>query len=161
MNSTVKTKPLIAIIIFLLITNLAMLLFLLFADRPGERKPKDHEQNGMYNSLQSDVGFSKGQLDQYQSLRSKQRDNVRPLFNDLRKAKKDFYGLLYSGNMPDSLIQHNADSIAQKQRNLDMQMFLYFKSIKDICTPDQQQKFDSTIKKVVQRMVGRQPDRKK
>ena len=161
MNSTVKTKPLIAIIIFLLITNIGMLLFLLFADRPAEKKLRDRGQNEMYNSLQNEVGFSKDQLTQYQSLRSKQREEIGPLFNELRKAKKEFYGLLYSDDMPDSLIQHNADSIAQKQKDLDMQMFLYFKSIKGISTTDQHQKLDSAIKKVVQRMVGRQPDRKK
>ena len=54
----------------------------------------------------------------------------------------------------DSLINAGADSIAQKQETLDMQMFRYFKNIRNICTPDQLQKFDSTIKNEVARMVG-------
>jgi Spy/CpxP family protein refolding chaperone len=76
------------------------------------------------------------------------------LFNKLRDAKKDFYGLIYSDNISDSLMSAEADSIAQKQKILDMQMFRYFKSIRNICTPGQLQEFDSTIKKVVVRMVG-------
>lgn len=134
-----------------------MLLFFLFSGKQPERKPKDRSQNGMYNSLQNEVGFSKDQLVQYQSLRKAQMEKVKPLFNGVRKAKKDFYDLLYSDNLPDSLIKMNADSIAQKQKNLDTQMFMYFRSIRNICTPDQLQKFDSSMKKVVQRMVGGRP----
>jgi periplasmic protein CpxP/Spy len=53
------------------------------------------------------------------------------------------------------VIYADADSIAQKQKTLDMQMFSYFKNIRNICTPDQVQNFDSTLKKEVTRMVGR------
>jgi len=155
MNATAKTKSLITIIIFLLMTNIAMLVFFILLGKPAERKPRNHETNGMYTSLQNEVGFSKEQLDKYQVLRKEQMEKVKPLFNDVRNAKKDFYGLIYSSNMPDSLIKADADSIAQKQRTLDMQMFSYFKNIRNICTPEQTQKFDSVIKKVVVRMVGR------
>jgi len=109
----------------------------------------------MYNSLQNEVGFSREQLGTYQSLRKEQLQRVKPLFNEVRNAKKDFYSLIYSENISDSLINADADSIAQKQKSLDMQMFLYFKNIRNICRPDQTQKFDSTIKKEVARMVGR------
>ena len=70
-------------------------------------------------------------------------------------AKKDLYDLLYTSNTSDSLITADADSIAQKQKRLDLQMFGYFKNIRDICTSNQLQKFDSTINKVVIRMIGR------
>ena len=109
----------------------------------------------MYNALKEEVGFSKDQLANYQSLRKEQLQKVKPLFNEVRNAKKDFYGLIYSENISDSLISADADSIAGKQKLLDMQMFAYFKKIRNICTPDQTQKFDSTLKKEVSRMVGR------
>ena len=157
MNNISKTKPLITIIVFLLITNIAMLLFFLFSGKPAERKPKDRNQNGIYNTLQNEVGFSKDQLAQYQSLRKGQMEKVKPLFNRVRKAKKDFYNLLYVDNLPDSLIKMSADSIAQTQKNLDTQMFMYFRSIRNLCTAGQQQKFDSSMNKVVQRMVGGRP----
>jgi hypothetical protein len=88
-------------------------------------------------------------------LRKEQREIVRPLFGELRTAKKDFYDLLYTDAISDSLIIADADSIAQKQKRLDIQMFHYFKNIRKICTPDQLKKFDSTVNKVVIRMVGR------
>jgi Spy/CpxP family protein refolding chaperone len=152
-----KTRSLVTIIIFLLITNVGMLLFFVFSSKPSVKKEPGREQGGgsMYNSLQKEVGFSTTQLDRYQALRKEQRDIVRPLFGELRAAKKDFYDLLYADTISDSLVIVDADSIAQKQKRLDLQMFRYFKNIRNICTPDQLQKFDSTVNKVVIRMVGR------
>lgn len=155
MNETTKTKSLVTIIIFLLITNIAMLIFFILLDKPIDKRQRNHETYGMYNSLQNEVGFSKDQLDKYQTLRKEQMGKVRPLFNEVRNAKKDFYGLIYSENISDSLINADADSISQKQKSLDMQMFGYFKNIRNICTPSQIQKFDSTLKKEVARMVDK------
>lgn len=157
MSHSTKIKSLVTIIIFLLITNIAMLIFFLASGRPADTRQKNREFNGMYNSLQSEVGFTKDQLDQYQALRKEQRDKVRPLFNELRNAKKDFYKLIYSSASPDSLINADADSIAQKQKALDMQMFRYFKNIRSICTPEQLPKFDTTVTKEIGRMVGGRP----
>ena len=98
-----KTKSLVTIIIFLLITNIGMLLFFVFSSKTSLKREYKHEQGGgsMYNSLQNDVGFSKDQLDRYQHLRQQQRDIVRPLFGELRTSKKDFYDLLYTNNVSD------------------------------------------------------------
>jgi protein CpxP len=155
MNETKKYKALISIIIFLLITNFAMLLFFIILDKPADKRSKERIENGMSNSLKQDVGFSNDQLDQYQALRTLQRKNVKPLFDKVRKSKIDFYELLYLQNVSDSTLAVDADSIAQTQKELDLQMFNHFKKIRNICTSDQLQKFDSTIKKVIIRMTGR------
>lgn len=155
MDSKTKTKSLVTIIIFLLITNIAMLIFFLLLSKPMEKRTRNHESNGMYKSLQNDVGFSQDQLNQYKALREDQMKNVRPKFNEVRESKKNFYGLLSADQFSDSLLNTDADSIAQKQKNLDMQMFLYFKKIRNICTPGQTEKYDSLIKKVIGRMIGR------
>ncbi len=155
MNNDKKTKSLITIIIFLLITNIAMLIFFVVQSKPAERRERIHESNGMYKSLQNDVGFSKDQLNQYKVLREEQIRKVHPMFDELRQAKKDFYTLINSGQVSDSLVVAGADSIAQKQKRLDLQMFGYFKNLQAICTGEQKLKFDSLMKKVVVRMTGR------
>lgn len=155
MDTIKKYKALVSIIIFLLITNFAMLIFFMVISKPIDRKYRNHEQNGIYTLLQKEVGFSKDQLDQYQDLRNQQRKNVSPLFNEIKKSKEDFYDLLYSGNASDSLINADADSIALTQKKIDLQMFNHFKMVRNICTPDQVQKFDSSMKKVITRMTSR------
>lgn len=132
-----------------------MLIFFIVLSKPSERMSRNRQQNSLYNSLKNEVGFSKDQLDQYQLLREEQNEQVKPLFNNLRNAKKNFYGLIYAENVPDSLISSKADSIAESQKGLDMQMFRFFRKTRGVCTTDQLEKFDTTMKKVFQRMVGR------
>jgi hypothetical protein len=157
MSTTTKTRSLITIIIFLLITNIAMLIFFVLLSKPTQKKPRSRENSGMNTALQKEVGFSADQLGRYQALRKEQMKKVRPLFNEVRNAKNDFYDLVYADHVTDSMISNRADSIAEKQRILDMQMFMYFRNIRGICTGDQVPKFDSSIKRVIQRMVGRTP----
>lgn len=134
-----------------------MLIFFIALSKSPDKRQRNHESNGMYNSLQNEVGFSKDQLDQYQALRKEQRDKAKPLFIELRNAKKNFYGLIYNKNIPDSLLNADADSIAQQQKKLDMQMFSYFNNIRNICSPDQLEKFDTIINVQIIRMVGWRP----
>ena len=155
MNSLSKNKALVSIIIFLLITNIAMLFFFLVLNKPVQRNGHGRDQNGMSGMLRKDVGFTKAQLDSYQALRKEQFKKGHPLFDDLRKAKMDFYNLIYTPQVSDSSVNKAADLIAEKQEMLDLQMFKHLKMVRNICTPDQLQKFDSTIKKVLIRMTGR------
>jgi Spy/CpxP family protein refolding chaperone len=155
MNSITKNRSLVSIIIFLLITNIAMLVFFLVLNNPVQKNQHPKDQNGMSGVLQNEVGFTKGQVDSYLALRKNQMDTVHALFDQLRKSKMDFYNLIYSSQVSDSSLNKAADLIAERQKALDLQMFSHFKTVRNICTPDQLQKFDSTIKKVFIRMTGR------
>ena len=156
MDTITKNKSLVTIIIFLLITNIAMLVFFLMLDKAPQRNSRGRDQNGMSTMLQKEVGFNNNQLDVYQLLRKGQSDSVHTLFDDLRKSKMDFYSLIYSNQVPDSMVNAAADMIAEKQKVLDLYMFKHFKQVRNICAPDQLEKFDSAIKKVFVRMTGRE-----
>ncbi|MEO8860835.1 MAG: hypothetical protein ABI358_05395 [Ginsengibacter sp.] len=155
MESTTKNKSLISIIIFLLITNIAMLIFFLALNNPAQKNLSTRDQNGMSGMLQKEVGFSKDQLDKYQSLRKEDLDSIHSLFDGLRKTKMSFYSLIYSSNVSDSSVKNAANLAAEKQKSLDLKMFTHFKMVRNICTPEQLEKFDSTIKKVFIRMTSR------
>jgi protein CpxP len=155
MNPQTKNKSLVSIIVFLLITNIAMVIFFLVLNNPAQRNSRGKDQNGMSGMLQKEVGFSNDQLNTYQSLRKAQLDSVHILFDEVRKAKIDFYNLLYTSNVPDSTLGMAADQIAVKQKTLDLHMFNHFKMVRSICTQDQLQKFDTTIKRVIVRMTGK------
>ncbi len=101
------------------------------------------------------MGFTKEQLDTYQSLRKEHVEKIHALFDELRKAKTDFYNLIICAAVPDSAVNKAADVIAEKQKTLDLQMFNHFEMVRNICTPGQLQKFDTTIKKVITRMTSR------
>src|ERR1039457_4800487 len=144
MNPESKNKSLVSIIIFLLITNVVMLIFFIVLNKPVQRNMRGRDQNGMSGMLQKDVGFTRDQL-----------DSIHILFDEVRKAKMNFYNLIYTPNVADSTLISAADEIAVRQKNLDLHMINHFKKVRNICSPDQVQKFDSSIKKIIARMVGK------
>ena len=150
-----KKHTLVFIIVLLLITNLVLSALFLFKRPHSDRKNPDREKGRMYVSLQKEVGFSEGQLKEYQELRKEQFQNLKPLFNNVRNSKEKFYEFLYDQNISDSSINNAADSIGYHQKMLDLQMFSFFKKIRGTCTEDQLPRFDSTMKKSLQRMTGR------
>lgn len=150
-----KNKSLISIIIFLLITNIAMLIFFLFFNEPAGRSSANENQGHFSEALETDVGFTKEQLEQYQVFRKANLERVKPLFNDVRNAKFGLYDLLYTEPVPDSVVSIKAELIGLKQQQLDIQMFRHFERARKICTGKQLPKFDTAVKKLVIRMTSR------
>ncbi len=155
MNTIKKNKSLISIIIFLIITNIAMLIFFVALNKPVQNEMVVEEQGRFSTSLQKDVGFSKEQFDKYQQLRTAHFEKMHPLFNDMRNTKYHFYDLLYSGPTPDTAVNSNAEKIGEQQKQLDIQMFHYFESLRKICTKDQLPTFDTAVKKLIIRLTER------
>ncbi|MEP7251216.1 MAG: hypothetical protein ABI683_02515 [Ginsengibacter sp.] len=155
MDNNKKNKSLISIIIFLLITNIAMLVFFVFLNEPADKSSANENQGRFSKALQQDVGFSKEQYDQYQLLRKANFDKVRPMFNDVRTAKFRMYDLLYTEPVSDSVLQNKAALIGEKQEELDIQMFRHFERARKICTGEQLPKFDTAVKQLIIRMTSR------
>ncbi|MDQ6762332.1 MAG: hypothetical protein M3015_06865, partial [Bacteroidota bacterium] len=97
----------------------------------------------------------KEQFDEYQVLRKAHFDKMRPLFNDLRNTKFHFYDLMYIAPTLDSSVNIAGDLIGEKQKQLDMQMFHYFESLRKVCHPEQLPKFDTAVKQLIIRLTER------
>lgn len=153
MDAVTKNRSLVSIIIFLVISNIAILLyFLYFSD--GRKGSHGKDRNAVSVFLQKDIGFNKQQMDAYQKLKTSHLQTIKPLFNDIRTAKENFYNLLYVNNVSDSSIDKAAAVIGEKQIALDKQMFNHFTNVRNLCTPQELPKFDSSFKKVVEKMTG-------
>lgn len=152
-DSNKKYRALIFIIIFLLATNIVMLILLMSQDPPNKDE-HDSGQSRLSVMLKNEVGFSETQLQQYQAFRNAQQQNVKPLFENIRKLKQNFYDQL-SREVSDSALNQSASKIGELQKQIDLQMFTYFKNIRNICTPAQLPKYDSAIQQVVTRMINK------
>lgn len=149
-------KSLLIVIFLLLIIDLVVLFFFVTKNKPENDRQRDRKEGGLYAVLKKEANFTPEQMAKYQTLREEQFRNVKPLFSKIRKSKDNFYSLLYTENVPDSTVNALSDSIALNQKALDVQMFTYFQKVRLLCTADQIPKFDSSIKKVVNHMTGRQ-----
>ena len=155
-TNTNSSKLLLFIIGILLLTNIAMIFLFVLPVRSDKMHHRpSFSDSGMAPVLRNEVGFTSDQIKAYEVLRANQREDVEQLFKDLRKSKEDFYNGIYSTNKNDSISEVLADSIAISQKELDIHMYHYFTQIRKIATPQQLPQFDSSLKKVLTRMIGR------
>lgn len=157
-------KNLLIIIAVLLLTNIGVLSYFLWlkgAEKQEIRvEGRPNPANGIQDLLQKEVGFSDDQIAQYKEMKDKQRETIRPMYDELRKAKDSLFRLLRDTTVTDSVIQNAADRIAQQQRTVDLQTFTYFRKVRTICAPDQAQRYDSLIQNMFNKMnrPPRRPD---
>jgi hypothetical protein len=157
--SNPRNRNLLIIIGVLLITNIAVLVYFLGQKKPEKTAAVQHterERPGISETLQKEVGFTDEQTARYKVLKDKQRETIKPMYDDMRKAKDSLFRLLSYPETPDSLLNKVCDAIAEKQKALDLQTFYHFKRVRSLCTPDQLPKYDSMILRMVRKM-GRPP----
>jgi Spy/CpxP family protein refolding chaperone len=155
MKSVLKNKVLVTIIGILLLANIAMLVFFISGmKKPDRGQPEDKRQGYSTDSfLQSKVGFTEQQIRQFNQLKKEHHEKLNPLFEDLRMTKDQFF-LLIKDSISDSAMDSVSTLIGQKQKMLDMQVFRTVQELRNLCTPEQQLKFDSLLPKIAYKMAG-------
>jgi protein CpxP len=95
-------------------------------------------------------------------MRDQQMKAIKPMFDDMRKAKDSLFRMISNDNANDSSVNAVGDAIAQKQKEMDLRMYNHFKRIRSLCTPAQLPKYDSVIQRMMRKMgkPRRDPDRK-
>ena len=150
-----RNKVLSILVIILLLTNILLLVFFVWA-KPGEPHRKNEWGKGgdVMQILEKQVGFSADQMAQYKQLKDQHWERMKPYFGEMRTAKDNFYKLLNASSVTDSAVNAAADTIAAKQKQIDLQTFRHFTQVRDLCTPEQRPAFDSLVQQVVRRMSG-------
>lgn len=153
MNNS-KNKLLLFLVAILLITNMLVLWYFV-NKKPGMAKAGGHgdRPGSVTNFLKNEIGFSATQMASFDSLKKEHRAATKPYFEELAKSKDSFYQLIGKETIPDSVLQATAAIIGQKQAILDMHFFQNFKSIRKLCTPEQQPKFDSLMPAVASKLM--------
>jgi len=161
-----NNRVLLLITSVLLIANFGLLYYFVF-NKPShpDKISSDEMHRRSIEKVKKEVGLNNEQAILYDSLRTQQFRNMKPLFNDLTKSKEDFFSLIYQQSLSDSVLNSYASKIGEKQMALDISTFHYFQSIKALCTDEQKPKMDSFITQVVKRIISnngpRRPSDKK
>ena len=154
-------KILISIIAILLISNMAILTFFLMKKDGGRMEKRPDRKTMIADFLKKEIGFNQAQLQQYDTLSDRHRENVKKMFEGLRSSKDKQFKQLTAGDFSDSVINNVADQSAASQKTMELQMFNHLKNIRTLCTPEQLPKFDSLFVKVLNRRGGGGEGRKK
>ncbi len=143
-NRLSKIKTLIGVIIFLLLTNLVLLYFTVFEKGNVNNVNKERE-NSTTNLLQKEVGFSENQIVQYKKIKEAHYKTTKPYFENLKVAKRSLYRLLPEAHINDSVLHSSAYKIGEQENELNLQLFNFYKTARQICRPDQLPAYDSLI----------------
>lgn len=147
MSTISKNKILLITVIVLLLINIAMLVF--FLNKGSEkRRPHGGREAMMIEFLKNEVGFTPQQLTQYDTLSKQHREIMKESFEKMRKRKEQQLKELGAGAFSDSAIEQVATLSANLQKDLELNMLKHFTTIRKLCTPEQQSKFDSLFYKV-------------
>jgi hypothetical protein len=142
------------IIAALLVINVAMLVYFLGQKRGPKdaTMPGDKGKPNVAEMLQKEVGFDTIQTARYKEMKEKQRERVRPMYDNMRKAKDSLFRLLSFPDTPDSVLTRAAETIATQQKELDLETFNHFKRVRLLCKPDQLEKYDSMVLRMFRKM---------
>lgn len=148
MSTSSKSRILVAAVIFLLLTNIAMLVFFLWGKGPGKKDFHGGREAMMKEFLQKDIGFTQQQLQQYDTLSRQHRENAKAAFDEMRNNREQELRELGRNGFSDSAIGLAAGKSSTMQKEMVEKMLLHFKDIRKLCTPEQQPKFDSLFYKI-------------
>ena len=154
MNNPSRNRTLVFIIIVLLLANIAILIYFLWLKEPARAVRNNGNTDRFAEALKKDVGFSETQIARYKELKDAKWDKIKSRFDELRLAKDNFFRLISVENVSDSLLNNAADTVAQRQKSLDMQAFIHLKELRKVCTPEQEPKYDSLVQRVFHRITG-------
>lgn len=150
--STTRNRNLLIIIAVLLLTNVAVLVYFLGQKKNAASSSAEKERSSVSEMLQKEVGFNEDQTAKYKEMKGKQREKVRPLYDDMRKAKDSLFRLLSYPETNDSVMDKMADVIAEKQKAIDLETLNHFKRVRMLCTEDQLAKYDTMVLQMFRKM---------
>ncbi len=161
MNNTNKSRLLTTAIMLLLAANIVALVMFWYDKnrKDAEMPPPPREQSGSpFDFLTKELALDSNQIEAYNALRNEQRKNAEPLKKAIRDSKDSLFGLLKKSPVNDNDLQYALNKVGAAQIGLDKSTFQHFQSVRKLCNPKQQLKFDSIIQQAMQ-MFG-QPNRR-
>lgn len=153
MKSTSSNKWLKIAVIILLIANTAT-LSLLWIGRPGNR-PGPH--TSPFQVLVKELGFTPDQEAKYLELVEEHRSSVDALRKKIAAEKENMYLLLKQENVTDSMKREAARKPAHYMEEIDIATLTHFQAVRQLCTPEQQIKFDKLLERISQLMQPAPP----
>ena len=140
--------------VILLLTNIALVAFILF-NKPEKRGGRGDREAMMTEFLQKQVGFNKQQMQQYDTLNKQHKEKVKLRFDEMRNNRQQIYQSVGNQSFTDSAINEAATKLSISQKDMETNMLKHFAAIRKICTPEQQPKFDSMLYKIWNKMGDR------
>ncbi|MFN8343901.1 MAG: Spy/CpxP family protein refolding chaperone [Spirosomataceae bacterium] len=148
MNNSFRYRYLWLVILGLLLLNLGLLGWIWFAP---QKRPREGGTPASF--LEKELHFTAKQKEQFRLLREDHHTKTEAVRDSVREMKKQFFEHL-GEPMSEAAIEKVTSEIALKMARIDKITFQHFRQVRQICTPAQQQKFDSIIDEMLRRLAA-------
>jgi hypothetical protein len=154
MNHSSKNKLLTCLVVLLLIANAATIIYFWLNKRKEEPKINRAAPNEF---LVTELNLDDQQQKKLDSLVRDHRLNAETLRKQMKEAKDQMFELIKDPNATDSAKQNAARKASMVAEKLDLVTLDHFASIRAMCRPEQQTKFDNIILQVTRMMAQPRP----
>lgn len=142
----INNKTLMIIIGALLVSNLILLSLYLNREISGKKTMRNRPSAVEY--MTRELELDKEQSGQFNLLWSENNEKNKPLYDSIRVNREALYQTLKSVPQPDSAISSITERMAWFEKQLALNNYVHFRKLTSICTPEQQVKLDSLLKKM-------------
>lgn len=136
-----RNKILILFIMVLLIANMVTLYFLM----KDKRKKSGGRSEAFTQYLKKDIGFTDQQMKTYDSLLQTHRNSMKNNFMKTDSIRRNSLKTVAKNNFTDSAIIYSVQENSHFIQQMQIQMLQHLRSVRNLCTADQQQKFDTSF----------------
>ena len=145
MNS--KNKWLLWAVVILIVANIAVLGTIWYLHHNNEHRP-----NGPAEFLAKELNFNDQQKEQLHQMENEHHRQAEMIQREIKEARDSFFNLL--SNAADTINKKLLSGvIASKLQQLELMTFDHFAQVRNMCTPEQQKKFDQIIHHVLEMMA--------
>jgi len=158
-NKKGQNKILVVLVIFLLLSNLAMLLFFVILEKPGKKEADS--QPRVTDWMKRELDLSDEQAATFRELRDQHKATVKPMFDSMKVDKNRFYAHLHDSiPVSDSVLEKEATAIGDQQAALELKLYRHFHKLRGLCTEEQRPRFDTMVHKFINRNGSKKSDKK-
>lgn len=148
-----KEKLLILVVIVLVVLNVSVLGYLFFSKSSFPPPPPKSPERFIV-----ELGFDEDQRNKFEILREKQFELFDEIDKKFNNVSKEYFELIKKDSFDPAVKDSLERVIAEIQVEKAKMLFNHFKDLKNICRPDQKEKFDELIPELI-RFLKPPPDK--
>lgn len=156
MTQITRSKWFVVSFGIMLAVNIVLLVMLF-------RKPEKNAQKKPtpFVQMMRDLQLDSTQQQVFRQRKDSFMKSMKPLWEDIRKSKYEFYRQLQDVNTPDSVIHRLAGMIGEKTRLSEEMQYRHFRELRLVCRPSQQPRFDTIVPQMMSRYRNKTQSRPK
>ena len=138
-------------VILLLVINSGLIIFLLMErNRTHHRSPEAYWEQA-FEKIATKLEYTALQKEQHRSLRKQHVEQMRPFYDSIRQTKAMLFSNTGSMEKSDSFLAVYMEKLSSWQITLNRLDYEYYKKVRSFLTPTQQPRYDSILRKMMER----------